>query len=237
MENNDFEKSMTNIGNELGKMLSEYGARVVLRQGTVTAVYLDDEEDEEKQYTMDVRMANGAEVMGIVLSIVGGGNTGVLIIPQVDSKVVLAMLDGNAAVLLPIYYSRIAQTIVRYDFEEETDKIIADSAGISIIRDKYTCNITSENISLLCEDGASIELTDDTITMNGGELKGLVKLEQLEKNLESLKSYCEALKSATSAGFGAIKGQITSNGASEFSGGMAGKSISFEDMENDKIIQ
>lgn len=240
MNENEYKKEMTAVGKEFARLFAEYGGRMVLQQATVSAVYLEDAESPNEPFTMDARMTNGAEVLGIVLGIVGGGNMGVLFIPQVGARVVLAVPDGEASSVFPLCYDKIEKTVIRYNWDDETDLITASSEGISVNRGDYSCNITKENISLSCKDGASLNLADDTITMNGGELKGLVKLEELESNLNSLKDYCETLKDAIVAGFGKIGSGMSANGgsgATEFEGKMAGASISFKDMENKNIIQ
>ena len=83
-----------------------------------------------------------------------------------------------------------------------------------------------------------IEATCSQITLNGGDLGGLVKIEKLKKNLENLKSYVETMKSAVSSGLtgvGASTQANGANGASVFDGAMATQSIDFEDMEDTKI--
>lgn len=240
MNENDYKKEMTTIGKELARLFSEFGGRVVIRQGVVSAVYLDDAQSPHEPYTMDVRMTNGAEVLGIVLGIVDNGNMDVLFIPQVGARVMLAVPDGEASSMFPICYDKIEQTVITYALGEDTDQITANADGITINRGDYTCNITKENISLSCADGASFEIADDTITMNGGQLNGLVKLQELQNNLNSIKSYCDLLKTAISAGLTAVKdGAAASgtNGAAVFNSAMAGAAIVLQDMENKKIVQ
>ena len=78
----------------------------------------------------------------------------------------------------------------------------------------------------------------ETVIFNGGELGGLIKIEELKKSLDSLKKYCEALKDAVSQGLTAVGvGTAASGsvGAQAFNSAMTGKNITIEDMEDDKI--
>lgn len=78
----------------------------------------------------------------------------------------------------------------------------------------------------------------DKIIFNGGNNNGLVKIEELKRNLNSLKNYVEAMASAVLSAFNAVgAGPAASGsaGAGSFEGSMTGRSISFEDMEDDKI--
>lgn len=79
----------------------------------------------------------------------------------------------------------------------------------------------------------------ETVIFNGGELGGLVKIEELKKSLDSLKQYCEDLKTAVAQGLTAVGvGTAASGttGAQTFNQLMTGKSITIEEME-DKMIK
>lgn len=83
-----------------------------------------------------------------------------------------------------------------------------------------------------------IEVDTDKIIFNGGENKGLVKIEKLQRNLDTLKNYVLALTSAVATGLGAVGVAEDANGgtgATAFSNAMTGRSINFEDMEDTKI--
>ncbi len=65
-----------------------------------------------------------------------------------------------------------------------------------------------------------------------------MKVEELKRSLESIKTYCETLKEAVSAGIKAIGAGIGANGttgATTFDTAMAAASIRLEELENDKI--
>jgi hypothetical protein len=78
----------------------------------------------------------------------------------------------------------------------------------------------------------------DTITINGGELGGLVKIQKLEDNLNSLKTMIESIHAALPSAFtaiGAAAAAAGAAGATAYTQAMAGKSISIVDMEDEKI--
>ena len=83
-----------------------------------------------------------------------------------------------------------------------------------------------------------IEGEVEKIELNGGENGGMVKIESLKNNLDALKRYVEAMKSAIANGFTSVGASTAANGATgraAFEGAMAAQSISFEDMEDTKI--
>ena len=81
----------------------------------------------------------------------------------------------------------------------------------------------------------------DGIVMNGGALGGLVILEKIVDNLNAIHDYIfNTLQPAIESAFTAVgEGSAASGSAGEtsFSTSVAGKDISFEDMENTKIKQ
>lgn len=89
-------------------------------------------------------------------------------------------------------------------------------------------------------DKMSLDISKDGIVLNGGDLGGLVKIQEIKDNLDTLKQYCEALTNATSAGITAVGAAMSANGAigaKAFDAAMSSQSIVFKDMENDKIKQ
>lgn len=113
---------------------------------------------------------------------------------------------------------------------------VADgSAGVVLLTDDV------ESIEMVVkDDNTSLKITEDGIVMNGGGLRGLVKIAELEDNLNQLKDYVEKLKSATSSGINAVGESSAASGkagAAAFNLAMASASISFKDMENEKVKQ
>lgn len=88
---------------------------------------------------------------------------------------------------------------------------------------------TSGDININC---------DGTVTFNGGDHDGLVKLQELKDNLDSIKNYLSALKSAINTGLNGVGASTAASGAAgalAFKGAMAGQMINFKNMENDKV--
>ena len=76
------------------------------------------------------------------------------------------------------------------------------------------------------------------VTINGGHNDGLVKIQELKDNLDAIKSYLSTMKSAISNGLTSVGASTAANGeagASAFNLAMAGQTITFKDMENDKV--
>jgi hypothetical protein len=104
--------------------------------------------------------------------------------------------------------------------------------GILEGKEALTFLINAEQVEL-------VEVKADKITFNGGSNKEIVKIEQLQKNLDSLKKYCEALKLAVATGINAVGISSSASGtvgATAFNNAMTGESIAFEDMKDEKIL-
>jgi hypothetical protein len=97
--------------------------------------------------------------------------------------------------------------------------------------------IDSVNIKI---GDTTLDVNGEGVVFNGGALGGLVKIKELEDNLESLKSYCEALKSAVGTGLNGVGAGTAASGTlgkTAFDTAMAGKAISFGSMENEGVKQ
>lgn len=76
------------------------------------------------------------------------------------------------------------------------------------------------------------------IELNGDQFGGIVKLQELEQNLNTLKDYVTALKSATSSGLAAVGVGTAASGTtgqSTFNASMLGQTINFQNMENETV--
>lgn len=86
-------------------------------------------------------------------------------------------------------------------------------------------------------DTVTVKFKGDVV-INGGENEGLVCINELKENLESIKTYVETMNAAIStglAGIGVGESASGSNGKAEYEGAMSGAAISFKDMEDKKI--
>lgn len=113
---------------------------------------------------------------------------------------------------------------------------VADgSAGVVLMTDDV------ESIEMVVkDDNTSLKITEDGIVMNGGGLRGLVKIAELEDNLNQLKTYVESLNTATILGLNAVgESSLASGkaGAGAFDAAMKSAIIRFKDMENKKVKQ
>jgi hypothetical protein len=126
--------------------------------------------------------------------------TGVMTVPELDSDVVIASVDGPGEWCI-VRASKVAKVLV----------VIGDT---------------------------KIEVSVDGIVMNGGDNGGLVVLSKMQENLDTLKTYCQALKSAIEAGLTAVGVGSAANGGTgkaAFDSAMASSNINFKSMENTKV--
>lgn len=148
---------------------------------------------------------------------------GFVFIPAVDSQVLVKRIGDD-----------------RYCIEMYSviDKVILSiGEKVTATLDAETLSYTNDKVSLTIT-GSKVELTADEIAFNGGNLGGLVKIQELKDNLDSLKTFVEAMHSALPSAFTAIGAAMSAagaNGATQYNGSMTGKSITIADMENTKI--
>lgn len=142
-------------------------------------------------------------------SVVNGEDSKLLITPKTDSYVTLIDLSGELRELEVIGYSQI-------------EAIDIETGG---------------DMKINCKGDTNIDC-DGTVTLNGGDNKGLVKLQELNDNLNSIKNYISALKSAINTGLNSVGASTDASGAAgaaAFEGAMTGQTINFKNMENDKV--
>lgn len=142
-------------------------------------------------------------------SVVNGEESKLLITPKTGSFVTVIDLSGELRELEVIGYS-------------EIEAIDIETGG---------------DINIKCNGDTNLDC-DGTVTLNGGDNKGLVKLQELNDNLNSIKNYISALKSAINTGLNGVGASTAASGAAgalAFEGAMAGQMINFKNMENDKV--
>lgn len=91
---------------------------------------------------------------------------------------------------------------------------------------------------LLQIENTTLQINKDNIKINGGNLGGLINIDDLKNNLDQLKNYVEALNTAISTGLSAVGESTAASGTAAktaYTTAMAGKSVSFQDMEDTKI--
>lgn len=148
---------------------------------------------------------------------------GFCFIPKIGSKVIITTIsDTRSYVSL---FSEIDKVLTSIGDKVE---ILVDAEKLQYKNDKTSLIITGEKV----------EVTADVVEFNGGKNKGLVKIAELEKNLDSLKKYVEAINIALPSAFTAVAAAMAANGAlgaTSYQASMAGKIIMFGKMENEKI--
>lgn len=149
---------------------------------------------------------------------------GFVCIPATGSTVIITQI-GNAERYFVSLFSVVDKVLF-----SAGDKVSAkmDANMLTYANDKVTLKIT----------GTGVELQADKIALNGGSCDGLVKVRELEKSLNSLKSFAEAIHAALPSAFtavGAALAAVGANGATSYAGAMAGKVIQIADMENTKV--
>lgn len=100
------------------------------------------------------------------------------------------------------------------------------------------CILRTEKIKQLIVDIKELVLKCPKTVINDGTNGGVPITGEILKNINELKSYVETMKQAVSAGIKAVGAGATANGttgATAFDTAMAGKTISFNNMNNDKI--
>lgn len=83
-----------------------------------------------------------------------------------------------------------------------------------------------------------VRIMSELIELNGDEFGGIVKSQNLESNLDKLKTAIETLRTATAAGLTAVGAGPAANGAtgaSAFNSQAQSIQIQFEEMKNEKV--
>lgn len=153
--------------------------------------------------------------------------------------------DLKGMVLIPkigstVFVSRMGRGRFFIAMFSVIDKILL-SVGekVTAALDAETLTYTNDKVSLKVT-GDGVQLSADQITFNGGGLGGLVKIGELQKNIDSLKTFVEAIHAAVPVGIAAVGAALAANGAlgkQAYDGAMAAKKIEISNMENTKIKQ
>lgn len=112
---------------------------------------------------------------------------------------------------------------------KEGSKVLLGDMSGGMLRDLAVVGLTQVD---------KIEATCELVELNGGENGGLVNIESLQRNLDALKDFVEAMQKAIGTGFTSVGASTAANGAlgkQAFEAQMAGQKINFEDMEDTKI--
>ena len=163
----------------------------------------------------------GAHLLGVNLQANQESKFGVVVFPRVGSYIVVGFVaEGSAGVVLMT------------DDIESIEVVVSDDSSRMVIDENGARIDVGDNIS--------VEVTKDGVVLNDGSLGGMVKLQELNSNLDQLKSYVETMKTAISTGLNAVGASTAASGAAgaaAFDLAMSAALISFQDMENKKVKQ
>lgn len=203
---------MSGIAETIRKM-AQGGRPTVSLMCTVDKVYKDTR-------TVDCTpLDEGAPLLGVNLQANQGSSFGVVSFPRVGSFVVVGFVaEGSAGVVLLTDDVESVEVVV----SDKTTRAVLDEDGARIYVGEET----------------SAELTADGVVLNGGNLGGSVKVEELTTRLNTIEKDINALKNVFSAwvvapqdGGAALKGAAST---------WAGQSLTLtkrEDYENEKVKQ
>jgi len=235
---------MGQIDDEIKTAIRELtGSDDVIFQGVVTEV-------NEEEFTCTVRRDDAVDYFDVRLrGLVNADLQGLAFIPRMESVVLVSRI-GKSNEAFVCQFTEIEKVIFTADDLEfllvpdkievkkgDNISILFDKDVISILNDKSKAEIKADAINL-SNDKSTAEIKADEILFNGGELGGLVKIKELDKNLESLKKFVEAMHAALPGAFSAILAALSANGAlgaQAYNASMAGQMIKLENMENEKV--
>lgn len=205
---------MNNIASAIRRM-AQSGSTAGCLVCTVTAV-------DRQARTIDcIPIDESAPLLGVNLQANQETNLGIVAFPREGSYVIVSLMAETGAGIV------IA-----------TDDI--ETLEVSIGQDKSRLLIDEDQLHLQMGQQATLLLNKDGIALNGGKLGGMVKLQELQDNLNQLKRYIEAMNQAIGPALSAIGAGTAANGANgakSYNQAMAAQNIELKDMENKNITQ
>lgn len=195
MNPQDFYNEMMGIGGRLKQMFDTAGATSFI-YGNVVSVDKDTD-------TISVRV--GSESGDLVISDISlgpdsGASTCVVSYPEVGSLVVIGLPYKQPESAFVARFSGLDSVKIVFNQEAKSgdeDTITANNNEVKVMRGQYSCIISKDSIHLSSRDGASIIIKDDNITMNGGNLGGLIKIDPLVSAINAMVSTFNAHKHAS----------------------------------------
>lgn len=155
------------------RQLANEGGSASLLVGTVSAV------DTEAR-TVDVEPINeDAPILGVNLQANQEATKGVVLFPRKGSYVVVAMLSGYAA-----------GVVVLTEDVESMEVNINDGTKLVITEDGMNLNV---------KDGITLDIDDSAAVFNGGDLGGIINIEDLTSKLNNIEREINNLKTVFSS--------------------------------------
>lgn len=214
-----------------------FGRRQAAGDGTVFQAVVT--EVDEKEFTCTVRVDDEIDYFDVRLrSIVKADLNGFSLIPKLESVVLVCRIDSSNE-LFVCQFSEIDK-IVFSAGDDKKINILSDLDKTEIKWGDKVSVMLNEQIISMTNDQSTVEISGDTVTINGGDLGGLVKINELKENLDSLKKFVESIHNALPPAFSAIGAAMSANGplgANTYNGMMSGKLITIKDMENKQVKQ
>lgn len=209
-------------GKSIDGLRRQFNERLCAASGGTFYATIESVDEKTRTCTVAIEGVTFDEVM--LYAVADDKLKGFCFIPKTDSTVLVSRIAGSNMMFV-VMFSQVDKVLLSVGEKVEAS---IDGEGLSYKNDKVELTIT----------GDKVELKADEIVFNGGENYGLVKVEQLQKNLDSLKQYVEAIHAALPSAFSAVGAAMLSNGATggtAYTTAMAGKSVVLENMENEKI--
>ncbi|MBN9293735.1 MAG: hypothetical protein J0G96_07140 [Flavobacteriia bacterium] len=122
--------------------------------------------------------------------------------------------------------------------DDETGVFIEPEVGSIVLCAMADGKLENLKVVLFSEIVNMELMPKEQLKLRGDDFGGLVKLKDLENNLDALKQYCEAMKNAVMTGLNAVGASTAAsgpNGATAFNGAMSSQAITFKDMENKNV--
>ena len=187
-------------------------------------------EVDENNRTCTVRVNDNVDLYEVKLYAVTDKDLkGFCLLPAKDSQVLVARIaNGNDLFVCSFsVVDKVVGTIGEHTsllVEDEHIQLKTKQVSIDVSEDKVTVDADKE----------------EGIVINGGKNKGLVKIDVLNDNLDSIKSFVESMHQQLAKGLSsldsAFKGLgVETGAATTYNTGMSKKSISIKDMEDTKI--
>lgn len=222
---------MSNIADMI-RQLAQNGRQTINLICTVDSV------DKDARTVDCTPLDEGAPLLGVNLQANQESTFGIVVFPRVGSYVVVGFIaEGSAGVVLMTDDIESIEIVI----SDSTTGVVLDEEGARItVGDKVSAELSVDKITCKVGNNIGAELTENGISLNGGSLRGLVKIAELEDNLNQLKQYVETMKSAVSSGINAVGVSTAANGpvgAGVFDTAMASALINFKNMENKKVKQ
>lgn len=207
---------MNNIASAIRRM-AQSGSTAGCLVCTVTAV-------DRQARTIDcIPIDESAPLLGVNLQANQETSLGIVAFPREGSYVIVSLM---------------AETGAGAGIVIATDDI--ETLEVSIGQDKSRLLIDEDQLHLQMGQQATLLLNKDGIALNGGKLGGMVKLQELQDNLNQLKRYIETMNQAIGPAMSAIGAGTAANGplgAKSYNQAMAAQNIVLKDMENKNITQ